>query len=69
MSIYIAHPKDEAQERAVKAILDALQVPYEMEPESAENPYNPEFVAKLKPGEEAAKKGSGLKVNMQDLWK
>ncbi len=69
MSIYIAHTKDEAQERAVKAILYALQVPYEMEPKSAGSPYNPEFAAKIKRGEETAKKGSAQKVTMQNLWK
>lgn len=33
------------------------------------SPYNPEFVAKIKRGEKAAKEGKGQKVNMENLWK
>lgn len=52
METYIACPKDEAQERALKAFFEALQVPYETEPpEDSENPYTPEFVAKMKRSE------------------
>ncbi|MEJ7683518.1 MAG: DUF2683 family protein [Segetibacter sp.] len=43
----------------------ALNVPFEKE----ESPYDPQFVAKIKKGEKAAKEGKGVKVDMASLWK
>ena len=60
------HPKDQQQWSALKIIFEAMNVPFEKEEES---PYNPEFVAKIKRGEKAAKEGKGMKVDMDNLWK
>jgi hypothetical protein len=60
------HPKDQQQWSALKIIFEAMDVPFEKEEES---PYNPEFVAKIKRGEKAAKEGKGMKVDMDNLWK
>lgn len=35
---------------------------------SDESPYDPEFVEKIKRGEDAAKKGQGMTVNVDKLW-
>jgi len=69
MQTLVAHPQNEAQDKALRAVMEALKVPYDEEPDTSESPYNPEFVAKIKRGEEEAKKGNGLKINMQELWK
>lgn len=60
------HPQDQKQWNALKIIFEAMNVPFEKEEESF---YNPEFVAKIKRGEQAAKEGKGMKVDMSDLWK
>lgn len=60
------HPKDQQQWSALKIIFEAMDVPFEKEEES---PYSPEFVAKIKRGEKAAKEGKGMKVDMDNLWK
>ncbi len=39
MSTYTAHPQNEAQEAAVCAILEALNVPYEAEPAEDETSF------------------------------
>lgn len=66
MESLIVHPKDQKQLNAVKAILKALDVSFKRELSS---PYNPEFVAKIKRGEKAAKAGKSVKVDVENLWK
>ena len=34
-----------------------------------ESPYDPEFVKKIKRGQEDIKNGKGIKINIEDLWK
>ncbi|RYE19840.1 MAG: hypothetical protein EOP42_28410 [Sphingobacteriaceae bacterium] len=58
------HPQNEEQLTALEIILKAMNIPFEKENES---PYNPEFVAKIKRGEKAAKEGKGLKVDLENL--
>lgn len=60
-------PKSEAEQNAVKAFCQALNVAYEEEPQ-VEN-YNPEFLAKLKRSEEDLKAGRVYKLNLDDIWK
>ena len=69
MLTLLIHPKDKAQEKIVKAILKALKVPFEIEPESNESPYDPEFVAKILEGREYFKNGRGTTIKIEDLWK
>lgn len=64
---FIANPIDAAQEKAIEAVFKALKVPYKKTKD--ESPYDPEFVAKIKRGEEAAKRGEGMKINVAELWK
>lgn len=63
MKTVIAHPKDALQEAAITAILDALNVPYELE---GERPYNPEFVERILAEKEA---GKSKVIRPEDLWK
>lgn len=60
-------PKNEAEQTAVKAFCQALNVAYEEEPQ-VEN-YNPEFLAKIKQSEEDFKAGRVYKINLDDIWK
>jgi hypothetical protein len=67
---FIANPIDEAQEKAVEAIFKALKVPYKKTKD--ESSYDPEFVAKIKKGEEDLKAGRGRKITIEELdnlWK
>ncbi len=57
------HPQNKEQLTALEIIFKAMNIPFERKTDS---PYNPEFVAKIKRGEKAAK---GLKVNIDNLWK
>ncbi len=66
MESITVHPQNKEQSIALEIILKAMNIPFEKEPES---PYNPEFVAKIKRGEKAAKEGKGMKVDMANLWK
>lgn len=70
METLVVHPQNNAQEKAVKAILEVLQVPYEREPEvDNESLYNPEFVAKILQGDEDIKAGRFTVIKNEDLWK
>jgi len=70
METLVVHPQNEAQQRAVKAILEALQVPYDSEPEvDNEGPYNPEFVTKILEADEDIKAGRFTVIKSEDLWK
>ncbi len=62
---YIAHPVDASQELAFQAFCAALKIPYEKSGE--ESPYNLEFVAKIKQGEEDKKAGRGRKITIEEL--
>jgi hypothetical protein len=70
MSILTIHPKDEAQEKALKAIFDAFEIRYEKELEETEylaaSAANKELLDKSIGELEA---GKGTKVSFDDLWK
>lgn len=62
----IIHPKSKEQVSLFEQLAKVLNVPFKKE---EKNNYDPKFVAKIKKGEEAAKEGKGIKVDMADLWK
>ena len=63
METLIVHPKNKEQLMALKAIMKALKVDF-----SIEKLYDPEFIAKMKRGEEDIKAGRTTKINPADIW-
>jgi hypothetical protein len=66
MTTITVHPEDASQIEAVKAIMKALKIKFEV---SKEKPYNPDFVAKIKRSEEDFKNGKFTSVKVEDLGK
>lgn len=66
METVIMHPKNKEQLAAIKAFAKALKVDFDTKKES---PYDPEFVKKILQGREDVKKGKGIKIPLEDLWK
>jgi hypothetical protein len=72
METIIIHPTNEAQQKALKTILDGLNVPYENEPPSDATEYLLSSEANKKWLDSAmteAKKGKGIEIKTEDLWK
>ncbi len=70
MSTLTIHPKDEQQEKALRAIFDAFSVKYEKELDETE--YLMSSEANKKALDESIKEleqGKGVKVSLEDLWK
>ena len=68
-TIITAYTEDASQIEAVKAIMKALKIKFEI---STEKPYNPKFVSMVLEAEQEIKQGKGLKVTSEgfdDLWK
>jgi len=65
METYVAHPIDEAQAKAVEAIFEALQVPYDKEPDI----YTPEFNEKMRQSDANYAAGRYEAIKIEDLWK
>ncbi|WP_259069002.1 DUF2683 family protein [Mucilaginibacter sp. X4EP1] len=70
MSTLTIHPKDEAQERALKAIFDAFSVKYEKELDETEYLMSSEANRKaLDKSIQELGAGKGVKLSLDDLWK
>jgi len=65
METLTLHPKNKEQLNALKAFAKALKIDFKTEKSS----YDPEFVAKIKRGQEQIKAGKGIKIAIEDLWK
>lgn len=64
-----AYTEDAAQIEAIKSVLKALKIKFEI---SKAKPYNPEFVAKINQSRQDYKDGKGTVVSLEelnDLWK
>jgi hypothetical protein len=59
-----AYTNDNTQIDAMKAVMKALKIKFEI---SKEKPYNPEFVAKIKQSEKDYKEGKFTRVKKEDL--
>lgn len=69
---YIANPINKEQEKAVKAFLDALEVPYEVTTPKDETEYLLSTQANRKRLEEAMEEdlqGKGKTISLDDIWK
>ncbi|HEY5327760.1 MAG TPA: DUF2683 family protein [Mucilaginibacter sp.] len=72
METIVIHPENEAQQKALQIILDGFKIPYENEPPSDATEYlistkaNKEW---LDTGIAEAKRGEGIEIKLEDLWK
>jgi hypothetical protein len=66
MGTIIAHPDSEEQNIAVRAVLKALKVKFEVKNEKK---YNEEFVAKVLESKKQAAAGKATRVAKKDLQK
>jgi hypothetical protein len=72
METFIIIPKDDAQQRALKNFLETSHIPYQQEPYSDETDFLTSTEAnkkRLDAALEAAKRGEGVKMNLDDIWK
>jgi hypothetical protein len=70
MTTLTVHPVDEKQEKALKAVLDAMEVKYEEEPDTSEYLLaDPAMKKHLQQSMEEAKQGKVTTIPTEDLWK
>lgn len=65
METLIVQPDSKEKMNAIKAFMKALKISFE----ETKSPYNPDFVAKIKQGEEDIKAGRTTKFSLDDVWK
>jgi hypothetical protein len=65
MTTFIIHTEDKEHLNALKAMLKALKVKFEITKD--DNPYNPEFVAKIKESKRQHDNGEYTTVKKEDL--
>lgn len=66
-----AYTVDTSQIEAIKAFMKALKIKFELSKQE-DKPYNPEFVKKIKQGDEDLKNGKARNVTLAELdslWK
>ena len=59
-----AYTSDASQIEAIKAVLKAFKIQFEV---TKETPYNPDFVAKIQKSREDYKEGKGRTVTIEEL--
>lgn len=65
-----AYTEDASQIEAIKAVIKAFKIKYKItKAKEPESPYNPDFVAMIKPGEKDLKDGKGISMTIEDLEK
>jgi len=65
-AIIIAHPGSDDKFEALKAFMKALKIKFEI---TKDNPYDPEFVAKIEKSKQEFKEGKFTVIKTEDLWK
>ncbi len=65
-NIFIAHPINADQLSALKAIMKALKIKFEIT-KADESSYNPEFVAEIQKSRQDIKDGNYTRVEQDDL--
>lgn len=61
-----AYTDNSQQIDAIKAFMKALEIKFEVKPES---PYDPEFVQKIEESRKQASAGQTVKIDLDDIWK
>lgn len=69
METLVIHPEGADKANALKAFLKAFNIKFETYIDDSQNPYKPEFIAKIQRGDEDVKTGRTTKVTLDDLWK
>lgn len=79
MGTLIVHPKNKEQLSVLKAFMKALKISFEEDKDEIVSKkdkvsepvvsYDPEFVKKIKRGEEEFKSGKFTAIKTKDLWK
>ena len=63
-----AYTEDASQIEAIKAVIKAFKIKYKISKVGeTSSPYDPEFVAMIKKGEQDIKDGKGITLSMQEL--
>jgi hypothetical protein len=65
METLIVQPDSKEKSDAIKAFMKALKITFE----ETKSPYNPDFVAKIKQGEEDIKTSKTKRISLDDVWK
>lgn len=63
-NIFIAHPENTEQVKALKAFVKALKIKFEI---TNEKPYNQDFIVKIKKSREEFKAGNFKHIEKEDL--
>ncbi len=64
------HTNNDSHIEAIKAFMEALKIKFEFS--RNKSPYNPEFVKKIKQGDEDLQNGKGKEITLDELdnlWK
>ena len=70
METIIIHPKNNEEQKVIKAFLEALKIKFEnFKSKSNEGDYSPEFVEMIQQNRKDYQDGKGIKVNLDDIWK
>ena len=72
MKTLVAHPNTDAQLKAIVAVFEAMQVPYNEESELDETEQimaNPAMVKHLDESIQELKEGKIIRVSLDDIWK
>jgi hypothetical protein len=63
-----AYTEDASQIEAIKAVIKAFKIKYKISKvQEPASPYNPDFVAIIKKGEQDLKEGKGIVLSMREL--
>jgi predicted RNA binding protein with dsRBD fold (UPF0201 family) len=72
MNALLVHPENEKQDKAIRAVFEAMQIRYEEEPEMDETERileNADSASKLDQSIKEAREGRVTKIAIDDLWK
>ncbi len=72
MNALLVHPENEKQDKAIRAVFEAMQIRYEEEPEMDETERileNADTASKLDQSIKEAREGRVTKIAIDDLWK
>ena len=70
METIIVHPKNNEEQKVIKAFLEALKIKFEnLKKTSNQSDYDPEFVASMERSIKDAKEGKVTRIKLDDVWK